>query len=64
MDMHQILTDLKEHIYSEIDNGSKVCNSIKDIHIDTLNAAKAQILACSTLSSDCIVLLVVHCKNN
>ena len=59
MDQHQILTDLKEHGYSGIDERSKVRHLMAGINTETLDAVKTQIIASKPLCSDfaaCITL--------
>ena len=59
MDQHQILTDLKEHSYSGIDERSKVRHLMAGINTETLDAVKTQIIASKPLRSDfaaCIIL--------
>ena len=52
LDQHQILTDLKEHGYSGIDERSKVRHLLKGIKTDALDVVKTQILSSTTLRSD------------
>ena len=52
MDQHQILTDLREHGYSGIDDRSKVRHLMEGISTATLDSVKNTILASTTLRSD------------
>ena len=52
LDQHQIMTDLKEHGYSGIDERSNVRHLLKVIKTDALDAVKIQILSSSALRSD------------
>ena len=52
MNQHQILTDLKEHAYSGIDETSKVRHLLVGIKTETFDAVETQIIASDTICSN------------
>ena len=60
MDQHQILTDLKEHGYSGINERSKIHHLLTSIKTDNLDDVKAQIIASKPLCSDFVACVTLY----